>query len=38
MSLLIRFKNEFAGEDHGTMENHRQILEENKIFFLGTIF
>lgn len=35
MSLLIRFKNEFAGEDHGTMENHRQILEENKIFFGG---
>lgn len=35
MSLLIRFKNEFAGEDHGTMENHRQILEENKKFFWG---
>ena len=25
MSLFIRFKNEFAGENHGTMENHRQI-------------
>jgi len=35
MSLFIRFKNEFAGENHGTMENHRQILEENKKFFWG---
>lgn len=35
MSLFIRFINEFAGEDHGTMEKHRQILEENKSFFWG---
>lgn len=35
MSLFIRFKNEFAGENHGTMEKHRQILEENKKFFWG---
>ena len=35
MSLFIRFKEEFAGKDHGTMKYHSQILEKNNKFYWG---